>query len=304
MLDNYYIRRQVSRRTSRSAQYAPFCALAGFGLLIIAIAAHRLSLIQQPDLVLIATGSVFFAVLALLLATKSFYNLWRSGDAGGRRALRAGFIAVLTLVPPALLLGQLTATPRIHDISTDLETPVQFGTMVGSVQFGTMVGDEQFNAVMGTEHVTNARTALLERLGLSDLIVQNSLSVDAAPDLLQQISAYPEISGRQYDGSQDHVLKAVLKVMKDQGFALTGTSGIIGTDIDVSVEAVAKTFILGLRSDVVVRLRDEAEQTTVDMRAVSRFGRYDLGFNARLIESFFNALDLEMRNAVPDAPQE
>ena len=111
-------------------------------------------------------------------------------------------------------------------------------------------------------------------------------------------------SGRQYDGSQDHVLKAVLKVMKDQGFALTGTSDIIGTDIDVSIEAVAKTLILGLRSDVVVRLRDEAEQTTVDMRAVSRFGRYDLGFNARLIESFFNALDLEMRNAVPDAPQE
>lgn len=295
MLDNYYIRRQVSRRTSRSAQYAPFCALAGFGLLVIAIAAHRLSLIQQPDLVLIATGSVFFAVLALLLATKSFYNLWRSGDAGGHRALRAGFIAVLTMVPPALLLGQLTATPRIHDISTDLETPVQFGTMVGTEQFGTMVGDE---------HVISARTALLERLGLSDLIVQNSLSVDAAPDLLQQISAYPEISGRQYDGSQDHVLKAVLKVMKDQGVALTGTAGIIGTDIDVSVEAVAKTLILGLRSDVVVRLRDEAEQTTVDMRAVSRYGRYDLGFNARLIESFFNALDLEMRNAVPDAPQE
>ena len=182
MLDNYYIRRQVSRRTSRSAQYAPFCALAGFGLLIIAIAAHRLSLIQQPDLVLIATGSVFFAVLALLLATKSFYNLWRSGDAGGRRALRAGFIAVLTLVPPALLLGQITATPRIHDISTDLETPVQFGTMVGDEQFGTMVGNG---------HVTNARTALLERLGLSDLIVQNSLSVDAAPDLLQQI---PDLS--------------------------------------------------------------------------------------------------------------
>jgi uncharacterized protein (DUF1499 family) len=51
-------------------------------------------------------------------------------------------------------------------------------------------------------------------------------------------------------------------------------------------------------------LRDEAEQTTVDMRAVSRYGRYDLGFNAALIENFFNALDLEMRNAVPDAPEE
>lgn len=292
MLDNYYIRRQVSRRSSRSAQYAPFCALAGLGLLVIAIAAHRLSLIQQPDLVLIAAGSVFFSFLALLLALKSFYNLWRSGDAGGRRALRAGFIAVVTLVPPALLLGQLAATPRIHDISTDLETPVQFNTVMGN------------EADMLRGQKTDARIVLLERLGLSDLTIQNSLSVDSMPDMLQQISAYPEISGRQYDSAQDHVLKAVIKVLKDQGLAATGTFGTAGKDVDVSVEATAKTFVLGLRSDVVVRLRDEAEQTTVDMRAVSRYGRYDLGYNAQLIESFFNALDLEMRNAVPDAPEE
>lgn len=292
MLDNYYIRRQVSRRSSRSAQYAPFCALAGLGLLVIAIAAHRLSLIQQPDLVLIAAGSVFFSFLALLLALKSFYNLWRSGDAGGRRALRAGFIAVVTLVPQALLLGQLAATPRIHDISTDLETPVQFNTVMGN------------EADMLRGQKTDARIVLLERLGLSDLTIQNSLSVDSMPDMLQQISAYPEISGRQYDSAQDHVLKAVIKVLKDQGLAATGTFGTAGKDVDVSVEATAKTFVLGLRSDVVVRLRDEAEQTTVDMRAVSRYGRYDLGYNAQLIESFFNALDLEMRNAVPDAPEE
>ena len=292
MLDNYYIRRQVSRRSSRSAQYAPFCALAGLGLLVIAIAAHRLSLIQQPDLVLIAAGSVFISFLALLLALKSFYNLWRSGDAGGRRALRAGFIAVVTLVPPALLLGQLAATPRIHDISTDLETPVQFNTVMGN------------EADMLRGQKTDARIVLLERLGLSDLTIQNSLSVDSMPDMLQQISAYPEISGRQYDSAQDHVLKAVIKVLKDQGLAATGTFGTAGKDVDVSVEATAKTFVLGLRSDVVVRLRDEAEQTTVDMRAVSRYGRYDLGYNAQLIESFFNALDLEMRNAVPDAPEE
>lgn len=292
MLDNYYIRRTVSRRTSRSARYAPFCALAGFGLLVIAIAAHRFSFIQQPDLVLIAAGSVFFSFLALLLAAKSFYNLWRSGDAGGRRALRAGFIAVVTLVPPALLLGQLAATPRIHDISTDLETPVEFNTVMGN------------EADMLRGQNTNVRTVLLERLGLSDLTAQNSLSVDAVPDMLQQISAYPEISGRQYDSAQDHVLKAVIKVLKDQGLTTTGTIGTTGEDVDVSVEATAKTFVLGLRSDVVVRLRDEAEQTTVDMRSVSRYGRYDLGFNAQLVERFFNALDLEMRNAVPDAPEE
>ena len=292
MLDNYYIRRKVSRRSSRSARYAPFCALTGFGLLVAAVVLHRFSLIQQPDLVFIVTLSVFLSVLALLLAVKSFYNLWRSGDTGGRRAMRACLIALVTLVPPALLLGQITSTPRIHDISTDLET---------SVQFNTVMGNEQ--DILQAQK-PNIRMRMLDRLGLGDLIVQNSLGTDAVPDMLQQISAYPEVSGRQYDSAQDHVLKAVLKVLKDQGFGIVSISGVAGEDVDVSVEATARTFLLGLRSDLVVRLRDEAEQTTVDMRSVSRYGRYDLGFNAKLIGAFFDALDLEMRNAVPDAPEE
>ncbi len=292
MLDNYYIRRQVSRRSSRSAKYAPAFAFTGLGLLVVAVACHRFGLIEQPDLVFIAALSVFFAVIALLLAAKAFYNLWRSGDAGGRSALKAAFIAVLALTPPALLIGQIAGTPRIHDISTDLETPVQFNTVMSN---------EQDRLTSGRP---DQRMQWLERLGLSDLAVHNSLAIDAVPDMLQQISAYPEVSGRQYDSAQDHVLKAVLKVLKEQGLAVSGVSGTVGEDMDVSIEATAKTFILGLRSDLVVRLRDEAEQTTVDMRAVSRYGRYDLGFNAGLIEAFFDALDLEMRNAVPDAPEE
>ncbi|RBO98653.1 DUF1499 domain-containing protein [Pseudochrobactrum asaccharolyticum] len=292
MLDNYYIRRKTSRRQSRTARYAPACASIGFFLLVAAVALHRFSMIQQPDLVLLVTLSAGFAALALLLSAKSFYNLWRSGDAGGRRALRASFLAVLTLVPPALVLVQVSAAPRIHDISTDLENSVEFNTVMENVP-------DLLQA-----HQPNFRIRMLSYLGLDDLTAQNSLSTDAVPDMLQQISAYPEVSGRQYDSAQDHVLKAVLKVMKEQGITVTGSAGVAGEDIDVSVEGVAKTLILGLRSDLAVRLRDEAEQTTVDMRAVSRYGRYDLGFNAALIENFFNALDLEMRNAVPDAPEE
>ena len=292
MLDNYYIRRKTSRRQSRTARYAPACASIGFFMLVAAVALHRFSMIQQPDLVLLVTLSAGFAALALLLSAKTFYNLWRTGDAGGRRALRASFLAVLTLVPPALVLVQISAAPRIHDISTDLENSVEFNTVMENVP-------DLLQA-----HQPNFRIRMLSYLGLDDLTAQNSLSTDAVPDMLQQISAYPEVSGRQYDSAQDHVLKAVLKVMKEQGITIAGSAGVAGEDIDVSVEGVAKTLILGLRSDLAVRLRDEAEQTTVDMRAVSRYGRYDLGFNAALIENFFNALDLEMRNAVPDAPEE
>lgn len=295
MVENYYIQRKVSRRFSRSAHYAPYCAAVGFVALAGGLIAHRLALIEQPELVFLVALAVFFAGLALLLAAKTFYNLWRSGDAGGKRALRACFIALATLVAPALLVGQIAATPRIHDISTDLETPVQFNTVM----------ENQQDIASGSASNTGVR--LLQSFGLNDLlrdlVAHNSLAVNDMPDMLQQLSAYPEISGRQYDSAQDHILKAVLKVFKDQGLDATGIAGIAGQDMDVSVEATAKTWVLGLRSDLVVRLRDEAEQTTVDMRAVSRYGRYDLGINAELIDTFFNALDLEMRNAVPDAPE-
>lgn len=292
MFNGYYIQRKVSRRSSRSANYAPYCALTGFVLLVLALLAHRLGFIQQPDLVLVVTVSVYFAGLALLLAGKTFNNLWRCGDAGGRRALNAVFMAILTLVPPALLAGHLAVSPRIHDVSTDLETPVQFSRVMTNEP-------DAFSSLYRP-----ARYRFLEKLGLEDLMTENGLGVGNMPDMLQQLSAYPEVSGRQYDSAQDHVLKAVLNVLKDQGLTVAGISGAAGEDMDVSVEAKAKTAILGLRSDLVVRIREDAEQTTVDMRAVSRYGRYDLGFNAKLIEAFFNALDLEMRNAVPDAPEE
>lgn len=292
MVHQYYLQRKTSRRVSRSAKYAPTCALFGLILLIVAAGAHRFGLIQQPDLVFIAVLAVFFALLALLLAMKSFYNLWRSGDAGGGRAVRGTVIALLTLAPLLFLGVQIYSTPKIADISTDLENPVQFNSVMGNQQ-GLLQAK-----------IANSRLLWLQKLGLNDLIVGNGLDIQTMPDVLQQLSAYPEVSGRQYDSAHDHVQKAALKVLKDQGFHIIGTAGNTGEDMEITIEAIAKTPILGLRSDVAVRLRDETEQTAVDMRAVSRFGRYDLGFNANLIENFFNALDLEIRRAIPDAPEE
>lgn len=292
MLDKLYIRRRAGRRVSRSAKFAPLFAVSALLLLIAAVALHRFNLILQPDLVFGVALSVFCASLALLLAAKAVYNLWRSGDVGGRKALRTTLIAVLTLLPVVLYLAQLSASPRIHDVSTDLEIPVQFNTVMGNMQ--DTLAEEQ----------RDGRTKFMSALGLSDLIVHNSLGAEAASDVLQQISAYPEVSGRQYDSAQDHVLKAVIKTLKTQGYVVTDISGPHARSIDVNVEAIARSFVLGLYSDLVVRVRDEAEQTTVDMRSVSRYGRYDLGMNAQIITAFFEALDLEMRNAVPDAPEE
>jgi hypothetical protein len=62
----------------------------------------------------------------------------------------------------------------------------------------------------------------------------------------------------------------------------------------VTLQGINRTFILGLRFDVVIRLREEAETTFVDMRVASRYGQHDLGFSAAIAEDYLKALDSEL----------
>lgn len=48
----------------------------------------------------------------------------------------------------------------------------------------------------------------------------------------------------------------------------------------------AHSFILGLKSDIVIRLLDEGETTYVDVRSLSRYGKRDMGQNAGFITDF------------------
>jgi len=61
------------------------------------------------------------------------------------------------------------------------------------------------------------------------------------------------------------------------------------------VEAVARSFLLGFESDVVIRLVEEEEGALVDMRSTSRWGFHDLGSNARRVVNFLTDLDAELQ---------
>ena len=62
-----------------------------------------------------------------------------------------------------------------------------------------------------------------------------------------------------------------------------------------TLEASAKTHVMGFVDDVIVRVTDEGESAYVDMRSASRFGARDFGANARRIAEFMNALDLRIQ---------
>ena len=62
----------------------------------------------------------------------------------------------------------------------------------------------------------------------------------------------------------------------------------------VTLQGTTRTLILGLRFDIIIRLREEAETTFVDIRVASRYGQHDLGFSAEIAGDFLTALDAEL----------
>jgi hypothetical protein len=69
---------------------------------------------------------------------------------------------------------------------------------------------------------------------------------------------------------------------------------------DVVLQGEWRTLVVGFRFDVLVRLREEAETTFVDIRVASRYGPHDLGMGARFAEEFLRALDAELLGIAGD----
>jgi uncharacterized protein (DUF1499 family) len=62
----------------------------------------------------------------------------------------------------------------------------------------------------------------------------------------------------------------------------------------VTLQGETRTLVLGLHFDVIIRLREEAETTFVDIRVASRYGQHDLGFSDAIAEGYLKALDAEL----------
>ena len=69
---------------------------------------------------------------------------------------------------------------------------------------------------------------------------------------------------------------------------------------DVVLQGEWRTLIVGFRFDVLIRLREEAETTFVDVRVASRYGAHDLGMGAAFAEEFLRALDAELLGIAGD----
>lgn len=257
-----YQTRYMEPRTTRAAGWSRGMASFSAVLLITAVLGHRRGLIDTIAFFWVLGIVALVAALALLLAGFAFSRLWKFGDQGGHDLTIGALLGLAVLTPFALVAYQIATYPMLRDISTDAENP------------------PALNAA-----------ASLRTPGM------NRLEPSSAGERMLQAQAYPMVAGRRYDLSLDKVLESVITVLGRQGWQIVvppppsdQASG------EVDIEAVARTFILALPSDVAIRLVDDGDSTFVDMRSASRYGRHDLGDNAARITGFLTELDQEIAN--------
>ncbi|WP_019223708.1 DUF1499 domain-containing protein [Bartonella rattaustraliani] len=251
------MKQKYIRLISRAAVWSPRFGGLAFFILLFSIILQRFSVIDVADFIILIAISSFCIAVSLFLALKALYSLWVYGALGGIKAFKGIIYSLITATPLMFFFGLWFSLPALHDISTDTQNPPAF-----------------FRA-------TRPHDALPLKSVLTE---QASL----------QMSQWPEISGRRYDGSPDHISQSVLNVLAAYGWPVVAQREFKGKENALYIETIAKTFYLGFISDIVIRLTNEGDTTFVDMRSASRYLPRDLGTNAAFIIDFMNALDTDI----------
>ncbi|MGK9050364.1 DUF1499 domain-containing protein [Neorhizobium petrolearium] len=290
--------------TVRFVRPVSYSAYAGrrFGfsalvLFVIAALAHRFGPLTSPDFLALAFLSAAIAAVSVPLSVIGLVRLWQVGAEGGVAAAKGLFYAAVPLAVVAAGAFYYYTLPRLYDISTDIADPPPW------------VAEPQANQQW------------LPRTGMI-----------TPADRRAQFAAYPGLTGRRYQGALDRVYEGVQKAVLSARIAITRKEGIelIAPDIaerpapqdeqapvpdvapvplsrpepllsplfgnagDVLLQGETRTLVLGLRFDLVIRLREDAETTSVDIRVASRYGPHDLGIGQAIAEDFLDRLDTEL----------
>jgi hypothetical protein len=253
------------RQTSRAAGWSRRTGAFSAVLLLTVLIGHRYDLVETPSFLWVLAIAALLAALALLFAGLALSRLWNFGDRGGRDLSVGALLALLVLAPYGVAAYWAATYPPLRDISTDFDDPPALDV--------------------------SART--------KDM---NVLSSPTPGDQRLQTETYPLVTGRSYNLPFETVVEAVETVLDRRDWQLAGPYPETDGQSEVTINALAKGFVLGLPADVAIRVSDDGDAIIVDMRSASRYGRYDLGDNAARIVDFLAELDQEVAGQVGAAP--
>jgi uncharacterized protein (DUF1499 family) len=235
--------------------------LGSFALVLLLTAglAHRFQYVETPPFLWVLAIDAGLAILALLVGLLAFRRYWIHDDLGSADLTAGMVLALLTLSPFAFSAYRYFTLPELVDIATDTKNPPS---------------------------LTDAAANRVEEM--------NPIGPISAVQAAAQARAYPAVTGHRYDMPIEQVLEVVETVAANRGWELTPSGEQSEVEEAFALEGSARSFILGLPSDISIRVTESGDGSEVDMRSASRYGPHDLGDNAERIEGFLSELDIEI----------
>jgi uncharacterized protein (DUF1499 family) len=246
-------RRAFEEPPSRLALWSRRLAVFSLAVALLAIAIEQADLLEIVPVLVTFGAALVVAALAVLLAFAAFVSLWQNGGAGLGQAVTAALIGVGLLAYPGYLGYQAYTLPPINDITTDPIDPPRF-------------------EVVARLRPPNSTTYP----GLATAELQKETWPDIEP-LIVSVN-----SKTAFDSAMAIMARRKWRVV-DARAPQPGRDG--------HIEAIARTPIMGLRDDVVVRIRTTRDGTRVDLRSASRYGLTDFGANANRVLALLDDID-------------
>ncbi len=305
---------RYDRPVSRSAFLARRLGLFALGMLVLVLLAHRFGPLKTPDFVALVLIAAIPAMLAVPLALLGLVRLWHIGALGGVAATWALISAALPLALPGYGVYRYLTRPVLYDVSSDLTERPEWLSVPDAPQHllprPSLPSDAMTAQSFAYPGLTGRRyEGALDRVyeAVRKVAEANRLVVTASrgqeyamPDFALRPTTEEIINPNQ---PAQTGLPAADEALPETGpLPASRPSDVVvsmppepseppGT---VRLQLTTRTLILGLPFDAIIRLREEAEMTLVDMRVASRFGPHDLGIGDQIAEDFLHALDAEL----------
>ncbi len=274
-------------------------------LALMALVLHRVGTLEMPNAVAAIPAFGSDRGVRAGLSMIGFFMLWHIGAKGGHASFSGMVMALIILIPVGLAASRFVLLPRIHDVTTDISDPPQWlePPAVSSSWMPRSNAEDPAKRRLQAEayaQVTGRRyEGAIDRVLLAVQAVAQekkwtpvaNVGVEALVDGLEPNPAgneQPDEAGTS-NGEADPArapLPAPRPDIENEPLAPLPTFAVI--------QYRARTLVLGIPQDVLVRLSEEEETTFVDMRAATRDGDHDLGLNAELIRAFLQDLDVRL----------
>jgi len=269
------VRRRIAEEPISSlAVWARRVALFSLAATFVAIVIVRSGALDIVPALSTLAGALLLAAIAILLALAAGVGIWREGFGGLRQAVIAAFIGAVLIAYPAYLGARAYQLPPIYDVTTDPIDPPQFDAI-----------------------------ARLRPRDANSVVYQGLYAAEL------QHNAYPDIEPEDTSATAQEAFDVAMKVIARRRWRVVDArpprapTGRTPQDIaasDGTIEAVARTVVLGFPEDVVVRVRATADGSRIDVRSASRYGRNDVGSNAERVRDLISDVDDVLSAPTPE----